>query len=125
MPRVYTHYDNLKVARNAPPEIIRAAYKTLSQKFHPDKNPGNRDAERIMAIINASYEALSDPKRRYEHDLWIKKEESRQETVEENEIINSSTNHKTVTNAARKYIEIDGRLIILFILAALVFIKLS
>ena len=125
MPRVYTHYDNLKVARNAPPEIIRAAYKTLSQKFHPDKNPGNRDAERIMAIINASYEALSDPKRHYEHDLWIKKEESRQETVEENEIINSSTNHKTVTNAARKYIEIDGRLIILFILAALVFIKLS
>ena len=68
MPRVYTHYDNLKVARNAPPEVIRAAYKILSQKFHPDRNPGDREAARIMAIINASYEVLSDPERRREHD---------------------------------------------------------
>ncbi|MCS6804710.1 MAG: DnaJ domain-containing protein, partial [Blastocatellia bacterium] len=41
MPKLHTHYDNLKVARNAPPEVIRAAYKTLSQRFHPDRNPGD------------------------------------------------------------------------------------
>jgi hypothetical protein len=33
MKRLHTHYDNLKVAQNAPPEVIRAAYKTLSQNF--------------------------------------------------------------------------------------------
>jgi len=66
-----THYNNLKVAPNAPPEVIRAAYKTLSQKFHPDRNPGNLEAANIMAIINASYEVLSDPKQRQEHDRWI------------------------------------------------------
>lgn len=71
MSQVYTHYDNLKVARNAPPEVIRAAYKTLSQKFHPDRNPGNVDAARIMAIINTSYEVLSDPDKRQEHDQWV------------------------------------------------------
>lgn len=71
MAQVYTHYDNLKVARNAPPEVIRAAYKTLSQKFHPDRNPGNADAARIMAIINTSYEVLSDPDKRQEHDQWV------------------------------------------------------
>ena len=35
MPTIRTHYDNLKVARNAPPEVIRAAYRVLAQKYHP------------------------------------------------------------------------------------------
>lgn len=61
MAQIRTHYDNLKVARNAPPDVIRAAYRALSQRFHPDKNLGNTEAARIMAIINASYEVLSDP----------------------------------------------------------------
>jgi len=71
MAQVHTHYDNLKVARNAPPEVIRAAYRTLSQKFHPDRNPENAEYARIMAIINTSYEVLSDPDKRREHDQWI------------------------------------------------------
>lgn len=75
MAQIHTHYDNLKVARNAPPEVIRAAYKTLSQKFHPDRNPGNSEATRIMSIINTSYEVLSDPDKRREHDLWVAQQE--------------------------------------------------
>jgi curved DNA-binding protein CbpA len=75
MNQIHTHYDNLKVTRNAPPEVIRAAYKTLSQKFHPDRNPGNADAARIMAIINTSYAVLSDPDKRQEHDLWVAQQE--------------------------------------------------
>ncbi len=75
MAQIHTHYDNLKVARNAPPEVIRAAYKALSQKFHPDRNPGNSEAARIMSIINISYEVLSDPDRRQEHDLWVAQQE--------------------------------------------------
>lgn len=76
MAKLHTHYDNLKVTRNAPPEVIRAAYKTLSQKYHPDKHPGNPDAERVMALVNASYQVLSDPVKRAEHDRWIAREES-------------------------------------------------
>lgn len=75
MKQIHTHYDNLKVARNAPPEVIRAAYKTLSQKFHPDRNSGNTEAVRIMAIINTSYEVLSNPDQRKEHDLWVVQQE--------------------------------------------------
>jgi hypothetical protein len=71
MAQIHTHYDNLKVTRNAPPEVIRAAYKTLSQKFHPDRNPGNLDATRTIQIINLAYEVLSDPAKRKEHDEWI------------------------------------------------------
>lgn len=66
-----THYDNLKVSRNAPPEVITAAYKALSRQFHPDLNPNSSDAERIMRIVNASYEVLSDPVKRLQHDEWI------------------------------------------------------
>jgi DnaJ domain len=72
--RLHTHYDNLKVARDAPPEVIRAAYRTLAQKYHPDYNP-NPDAVRIMKIINESYAILSDPDKRKEHDLWIEERE--------------------------------------------------
>ena len=71
---VHTHYDNLKIARNAPPEIVRAAYRALSQKNHPDRNPSS-DAARIMKILNAAYETLSDPEKRRRHDAWIAEQE--------------------------------------------------
>ena len=77
MKKVHTHYDNLKVSRVAPAEVIRAAYKSLSQKYHPDKNLENpAEAVRIMAAINAAYEVLSDPDARKRHDQWIKQQEA-------------------------------------------------
>lgn len=77
MGTVRTHYDNLKVARDAPDLVIRAAYRSLSQRYHPDKNPNDPRAARAMAIINRSYEVLSDPQKRREHDAWVAREESR------------------------------------------------
>jgi hypothetical protein len=82
MAKIHTHYDNLKVARQAPQEVIRAAYKALSQKYHPDKNPGDEKAARIMAIVNTAYNTLSDPLRRKEHDEWIAAEEWEVEWLE-------------------------------------------
>jgi hypothetical protein len=82
MAKIHTHYDNLKVARGAPQEVIRAAYKALSQKYHPDKNPGDEKAARIMAIVNTAYNTLSDPVRRKEHDEWIAAEEWEVEWLE-------------------------------------------
>jgi hypothetical protein len=82
MAKIHTHYDNLKVARQAPQEVIRAAYKALSQKYHPDKNPGDEKAARIMAIVNTAYNILSDPLRRREHDEWIAAEEWEVEWLE-------------------------------------------
>jgi curved DNA-binding protein CbpA len=82
MPHIHTHYDNLKVARDAPPEVIRAAYKTLSQKFHPDRNPDKPTATRTFQLINLAYEVLSDPVRRKAHDDWIAAEEAKEQPVE-------------------------------------------
>lgn len=81
MARLHTHYDNLKVARDAPPEVIRAAYKILSQKHHPDRNGNSPEAIRVIQLINTAYEVLSDPGRRREHDEWI----ARTEALENND----------------------------------------
>ena len=69
--RIRTHYDNLKVSQDAPIEVIRAAYRSLCKKYHPDQNHGNPDADRIMSLINRSYAVLSDPEQRRAHDEWI------------------------------------------------------
>lgn len=67
-----THYDNLQVSRTASDAVIRAAYKSLSQKYHPDKNPKDTRAEHIMKTINEAYDVLSNPERRRLHDEWIR-----------------------------------------------------
>jgi hypothetical protein len=68
--KLHTHYDNLKVAQNAPVEVIKAAYKALAQKHHPDRNPGE-GSERVMKVLNESWDVLSDPVQRAAHDAWI------------------------------------------------------
>lgn len=72
---IKTHYDNLKVARNAPDEVIRAAYRSLSEKYHPGRHPGSAEAARIRKILDAAYDTLTDPVRRKEHDQWIERQE--------------------------------------------------
>jgi hypothetical protein len=97
MAKIHTHYDNLKVSRHAPQEVIRAAYKALSQKYHPDKNPGDERAAKIMAIVNTAYNILSDPIRRKEHDDWIASEEWEVEWLESS---GEDGQHKTRGEAA-------------------------
>lgn len=70
MPKLRSHYDNLKISRDAPLEVIRAAYKSLTLKYHPDRN-SDPDAGRVTTLINLAYAVLSDPERRAQHDEWI------------------------------------------------------
>jgi TonB family protein len=69
MQNVLCHYETLRVARDAPAAVIKAAYRSLSQKHHPDKNSGSRDAERVMARLNLAYSVLSDANQRERYDL--------------------------------------------------------
>lgn len=74
--QIRTHYDNLKVSRDAPSDVIAAAYKALARRFHPDVNPDNPDAVRCMRIVNDAYYVLSDPERRAQHDAEISRAEA-------------------------------------------------
>jgi hypothetical protein len=82
---VRTHYDNLKVARDAPPEVIRAAYRALSKKYHPDRRAEDVGAARVMQLLNAAYEVLSDPLQRKQHDDWIAQVEAARPAASETE----------------------------------------
>ena len=76
-PKVATYYARLKVAHDAPPEVVRAAYKALVQKYHPDRHQGSLRHEIVLAALNKAHEVLSDPDRRAAHDQWIREEEVR------------------------------------------------
>jgi DnaJ-class molecular chaperone len=67
------YYDILQVSQGAHPEGVRAAYRRLAQRYHPDKMPGNAaaDAQRVMAALNEAYAVLSDPQQRARYDQCI------------------------------------------------------
>jgi curved DNA-binding protein CbpA len=60
-------YENLQVHPDASPEVIKAAYKSLSRKYHPDRDK-SADAARRFAEIQQAFEILSDPDRRRQYD---------------------------------------------------------
>ena len=67
-----TLYEILEVAADASQEVIRAAYRSLSAKFHPDKDSSPAARERLQQVLTA-YEILGEPKRRAEYDASIGK----------------------------------------------------
>lgn len=68
-----SHYETLEVSPNASPEIIKAAYRSLMQRYHPDKNPNDPvSAERATRVIEA-YSVLSDPVLRSTYNSTLQK----------------------------------------------------
>src|SRR3989338_6697148 len=64
------YYGVLGVAEKATVEQIKSAYRKLALKFHPDKNPGNKEAEERFKKISEAYYVLSDEKKRAEYDAY-------------------------------------------------------
>lgn len=62
------HYSVLGLDRKCTDEQIRAAYRILAKRFHPDVNQGSTDAMAQTQAINAAYEILSDPEKRAAYD---------------------------------------------------------
>ncbi len=66
-----THYDILEISERASPEVVRAAYRSLIQRFHPDRRPDDPEAAARAAAITEAYDLLSDPARREAYDQWL------------------------------------------------------
>lgn len=62
------YYKILGVSKDASQDEIKKSFRTLSLKFHPDRNPGNKKAEEKFKEIAEAYEVLSDPKKKEEYD---------------------------------------------------------
>ncbi|KHS56267.1 MULTISPECIES: molecular chaperone DnaJ [Terrisporobacter] len=64
------YYDVLGVGKSADATEIKKAYRKLAMKYHPDKNPGDKEAEERFKEINEAYEVLSDETKRRNYDQF-------------------------------------------------------
>ena len=61
-------YKTLGVSKKATDEEIKKAYRKLARKYHPDRNPGDKEAEDKFKEISAAHDILGDPEKRKEYD---------------------------------------------------------
>jgi curved DNA-binding protein CbpA len=67
-----THYEVLGLLPSAEDVVVKAAYKALAQKFHPDKNKNNKEhCTEVMARVNAAYGVLGDKEQRKKYDQQL------------------------------------------------------
>jgi len=64
------YYDLLKIDKNASDSEIKKAYRKLAKKYHPDKNPDDKQAETMFKKISEAYAVLSDSKKRAQYDQF-------------------------------------------------------
>lgn len=62
------YYKILEVSETATDDDIKKAYRTLAKKYHPDANPGDKEAEKKFAQVAEAYDVLSDANKRKEYD---------------------------------------------------------
>jgi DnaJ-class molecular chaperone len=70
MAKVKDHYDVLGVSRKATKKEIDGAFRKLARKYHPDVNPGDKEAEARFKEITNAHEVLSDPEKRKLYDQF-------------------------------------------------------
>ena len=64
------YYEVLGVDKNATEDQIKKAYRTIAIKYHPDRNPGNKEAEEKFKEAAEAYDVLHDPQKRQQYDQF-------------------------------------------------------
>lgn len=129
------YYAVLEISPNASEMVIRAAYKSLMQHYHPDKNSGDPEMERKTIIIREAFDVLSDREKRKAYDLEFAQKEFETNNFHEK---SSSSNSETMSqkseqpttmaqlpNGAKKFRYEEWSYTLLFLLFILFIVKNS
>ncbi len=64
------YYETLGVAKGADEKALKNAFRSMAKKYHPDANPGNKDAEAKFKEVNEAYDVLKDPQKKAAYDRF-------------------------------------------------------
>jgi curved DNA-binding protein CbpA len=117
-------YDVLSVSRAATTAEIRSAFKRLAKEFHPDRNPGNKDAEEKFKAINEAYHTLCNPLKKAQYDLryfgltLTYDEHHWQEVQKKRRYYQWQHSHEREYRFDRNYFKIQGLAFLVFLIIA-------
>jgi len=120
---VTNYYDILGIHFNAGPVEIRAAYKRLAMEYHPDRNPGNTQAEEVFKLVNEAYHTLSDPLKKSRYDAaifprYVPTPEEQREINKWNYYRWQQAQSKTHYVVDKEYFRVQGLALLVFIVIA-------
>ena len=64
------YYETLDLKKEASKQEIKRAFRKMAMKYHPDKNPGDKEAEERFKEVNEAYGVLSDPEKKANYDRF-------------------------------------------------------
>lgn len=105
-------YSVLGLHNSASKDEIRKAYRNLARKYHPDSNPGNKEAEEKFKEINDAYAILSDEKKKekYDYEASMKNSKSNEEMFQQKtgqRVPHTTQTQRTSSNQAKKDFKMD------------------
>lgn len=95
------YYDILQINKNASPEIVEKAYKTLVRMYHPDlqEEENKQEYEEKLKLINEAYEVLSDEEKRIKYDLELEEKDNiNKQNINLNNNVQSDNNYTSTNN---------------------------
>lgn len=97
------HYEILEVSPNASQEVIKAAYKSLMQRYHPDRNPGNAEIAGHASQVAQAYDVLSDSNRRAAYNIELEQQSANHLNNIPGRFRNFPTSSAAVAKASQSY----------------------